>query len=208
MWRPGAGRGKFPQWKENPPGCRSRSKKGGFKLNIIEILKEFDGIIGTALGAVATLVTTKWMESWGRLQYFFKEVKITYFKSDEYGDYSKTESISEAEYVRVEFKVEVYNSSSVIKPLKDIKAVIITENNYIETSLLDIDAYKVVANFKKYDELLHANFKPKEIKGYNLMFGLKQSNFKYNKVEKIKEIYFTARDERNHIVKVLIYKDS
>lgn len=175
-------------------------------LNIISIVKEFEGIIGAILGVIATLITTKCLESWGRLEYYIDNVIINYYSSDDYGGYKGTQSMEDVEYIECEFRIEVYNSSDVIKPLKNIKTAIITENNYIESIVSDISTHRISAAASKYDEVLLINYNPKEIKEYNLRFSLRSGSFIDNKVEKIKEIYFIANDIKNKKIKIEVYK--
>lgn len=54
--------------------------RGGENLSVIDVLKEFQGIIGTLLGVAITLFMTKWLESWGKTRYYFSKIDVTYSK--------------------------------------------------------------------------------------------------------------------------------
>ncbi len=175
-------------------------------MSVIDVLKEFQGIIGTLLGVAITLFMTKWLESWGKTRYYFSKIDVTYSKKGEYGVRVTTESMAEAEFIDGEFNFEVYNGVNIVKPVKDIKALVITENNSIETDLLNADTYRVSASLIRYDKVSYINLRPNEVQGYRLKFTLSKSAFKDNKVEKITELYFIAKDVNNRTVKKMIYE--
>ena len=76
-------------------------------MSVIDVLKEFQGIIGTLLGVAITLFMTKWLESWGKTRYYFSKIHVTYSKKGEYGVRVTTESMAEAEFIDGEFNFEV-----------------------------------------------------------------------------------------------------
>jgi len=114
--------------------------------------------------------------------------------------------MAEAEFIDGEFNFEVYNGANIVKPVKDIKALVITENNSIETDLLNADTHRVSASLIRYDKVSYINLRPNEVQGYRLKFTLSKSAFKDNKVEKITELYFIAKDVNNRTVKKMIYE--
>lgn len=177
---------------------------------MINTIKEFEGIIGallgSAFGVVTTLITTKWLESWGKLQYYVSKEKIKYYKSDGYGGHSIIKPKEVPTYIECEFRIEIYNNSNIIKSIKDIKVLIATENNCIEKNISDKSTYRLNANRNIYDELLFINCTPKEIMGYDLVFSIGAKKFINNKVEEIKEIYFIAKDLNGKKVEIEVYK--
>ncbi len=176
-------------------------------MSLVDLLKEFEGIIGALLGVAMTMVMTRWLESWGKTQFAFSDVAITYYTRDKMGGASKTDCPQNAEWLNGSFRLEVFNGASTGKAVTGIKALIVTKHNEIETDLSDLNTGRFVAASMRYDKVPHISLRPKEIEGYELQFHLNSSDFKDTSIEKITKLYFVATYTNGRIIKEPVWAE-
>lgn len=85
----------------------------------IEVIENFQGIIGAIFGVVATLVTTNILNKSGTVKAYFYDVNKRFKALTEWG-IDTNPKWQEAEDCTIRFELLLHNTSSIIQPLKDI----------------------------------------------------------------------------------------
>ncbi|PIC66753.1 hypothetical protein CSV71_08035 [Sporosarcina sp. P21c] len=85
----------------------------------IEVIENFQGIIGAIFGVVATLVTTNILNKSGTVKAYFYDVNKRFSKPSEWGEEEEPEW-AKAEDCIIRFELLLHNTSSIIQPLKDV----------------------------------------------------------------------------------------
>lgn len=152
------------------------------------ILKDYQGIVGTIIGVIGTLITTQWIKRVGKTYFDFNNCLFEMGKWSFEGDYKIVHKANESQVGKYSFEVNIYNSCEQPKSLKNIKIGFdIGNNNLYYYGLEDL-------------EIL--NLEPKKMKKLNLKCNLKKEDLL--KIEGFKAVYFTAQNHKNKEIKELI----
>ena len=96
--------------------------------NIICIIKEFEGIIGTILGGAFTLIITDILKKIGKLKIYLNNFEGRYWynsKADPYEPTTSKKYGTSIESFRFKFDIDLYNSSEIPKIMRDLKISIL-----------------------------------------------------------------------------------
>ena len=99
------------------------------KINIYDILniiKEFEGIIGAILGSIGTLIATDILKRKGKLNIYLMDFKGKYwYREKDHYDLTTTKTKDNVlNSYKFEFIIDVYNSNELPKIMRDIKICI------------------------------------------------------------------------------------
>lgn len=109
------------------------------KSEIIDLIQNFEGVIGAILGVVVTLIMSHILKNSGKLIIYPSDLKVEYKKEDQYGAYEVSCGLEEAKYVTFDIDFDLYNSSEIPNVFRDLKFTFY-ENNLLlhEVERLDI----------------------------------------------------------------------
>lgn len=171
--------------------------------NIIEVLSKFEGIIGTLLGVIITLIMTQVIKKLGRTYFYFTEWENSYYGGDNSGFYGEVSDVTKADSYYYKFKLQIYNNLEINKVYRDIKIVFYLQNKIVESKPNDMNKQGFGAGAIRRHELSFTNVFPKQMLEIML-----DSYIEDNLLELgyIKRIYFVAKDYRNKKIKKLIKK--
>lgn len=168
--------------------------------NILQVLKDYSGIIGAVLGSTSTLVITNIFKKIGKLKLYLMnfEGKYVYFdKSFGGATFEKTEN-SEIDFYDLKFSIDIYNSSEAPKIMRDINLCIFEKKKMLyKESIKDEDTrrFSQIGSFAKNINI--CNIQGNESISLNLGIHIPKQiaiNLKNELVFK-----FSYRDEKNKI---------
>ena len=173
---------------------------------VIKILSEFQGIIGTAVGVIATLITTRIIKNLGKLYVYFHEWEIKFNKISGEGSLI-TSKIEEASYCSYSFEMEILNSSETTKALRDIKIRFYNKNNKLLTESMPMDesTRKVSVGGSKINQIKIINIPSKQMIYFNVSGYIKTEDIR--NLNSWRKVYFEAFDNRSKKVKRMIRKN-
>ena len=169
-----------------------------------------EGVIGTIIGAILTLVITEIKRFHGKVNINTLDYKISYIirNSDGMGGfiYDETENIEEANMFKYRIPIVFYNNSEVLKNLYSIKLKFIgsTGEEYIHTPF-DKATKKVVGPCKNFDRVGIVNLEPHKLVAIDL-FGdiLSDEWVKFKELGGIKSIYVIGLNHKHKNYKMKI----
>ncbi|MDB8439085.1 hypothetical protein [Turicibacter sanguinis] len=165
---------------------------------MLDLFRNYEGIIGALLGVVVTTLLTEWIKSKGRLNFYFDAVNVKYMKGpDSWGICSECDSQEDYQWIEIEFEMQVYNSSEIKRILRDISIQLVSDNDTVISKV-----------FLKQDKnpLKVLNLPPKEITEFHLKTTLNHQDIILDDYKEIKEIYVITKNEKNKVYKNLIKK--
>ncbi|APQ73946.1 hypothetical protein RSJ22_12105 [Clostridium botulinum] len=171
---------------------------------LITIISKFEGILGAVLGSVATLIATNLIKSLGKIKFYFYDYEIKYYGENEIGEISIINDQSKAEYCSYKVRMQVYNSSEVVKPLKDFQIEFKSDDKAIYSKPKNNGETIDHGVYYEYKDFNLINILPKHLTEINLTGMITKQDMKY--FSKVNEIYFIAKDYKNKKIKQLIKK--
>nr|WP_308545312.1 hypothetical protein [uncultured Lachnoclostridium sp.] len=174
-------------------------------VEIIEIMKDFEGIIGAILGSVSTLIVTDFLRKKGILKtYLMKYVGIYY--TNAMGEIRPIEDEKDKiMYLSLKYKIQVYNRSDTTKIMRNFKVVFIKDKKIVYSFVPNNEATRVFSTYSyKIEEMEVSNVIPREIQ------VLDQSGYVSDEyidlVEGSNKIELHYYDEKDRKRRVLLYK--
>lgn len=172
--------------------------------DIINIIKEFDGILGAILGSVATLITTDILRKKGKLNIYIENADGNYeYNTDGFISSERKNNSDLCGYV-FNLKIEVYNKSDATKIIRNIKL-----NIYNNDKLVFIKEIKDEATRRYYQSISVAdnatiyNIEPKKI--YEYEYKLFLSVEEINKLTDNVTFELTFINEKNNVQKLKVF---
>lgn len=164
-------------------------------------IKEFEGIIGAVLGAVATLIVTDILKRKGKLNLFLMSYKGEYYYFNEDGEgfnsiTTKKGTDGLLRYYKLKFVIDVYNSSELPKIMRNIKLKVFKGKDLIkELEIYDEDTKRMVVRCIHMDNANIFNINARESYNLNLCAELPKEL-----AEKLKDgliFKLSYKDEKN-----------
>ena len=173
--------------------------------NIILIIRELQGILGTISGAITTLIVTNILRNKGKLKTYLIDWEDKYETFKDVKCYSSDTKISDFYHYTFTYTLQVYNKSEVPKIMRNFKVNFYDEKTKIFSYIPDDETTRRYSNHRYHtDKMEVINISPKEIQ------VLKQSGYvKYEELEHIEgasKVDLTYYDERNKRRAVTLYK--
>ncbi len=153
------------------------------------------GLIGTIIGVILT-VCINWLSRRGKLYMYVTNQEKEILKADGLGGKTTANNIKEADMSRHKLSIDLYNSSSENKVLREIKIYYIGEKKKKKYSCFMVDD-------KSRKQLQMLNISPKTSLALNLSSTCSEKNI-INEIYNSKRVEIRYRDEKNKINKYKI----
>lgn len=142
-------------------------------MNWVDVLIQFEGIIGALGGVLLTFIATYFYNNVGKINVEVIDFNIYFYKQDNWGNTIETNQVS-AENMTIEFSLNLYNSSINPKPMKNIEASLINQQGEIidVIQLKDSSTKRISAGSVYYDEIYYINVLPKQVMKKDFQFGV------------------------------------
>lgn len=175
---------------------------------MIEIIKEFNGIIGAVVGSVTTLIVTKLLKSTGKIHLYLKDWDVKNTIKNEFRErtYIKTTSL-EVESLYIKFKMDIYNSSEIPKIMRNIKIGFYDNKKELFSVILndkDNEITREYFSFSQESTIINIEAKKCIVKEFN--FNIDDKTI-IDLLKNTNTIYFMYTNEKNKNKKVLIRKN-
>lgn len=172
--------------------------------DLIIILKEFEGIMGTILGSVTTLIVTDLLRKIGKLKLYLIEWRGVYYSNSELGEIVLAKDDKNLYNFGFSYILQVYNKSDTPKIMRNFK-VKFYKNKEVFSLIPYDDSTRSYQNHILHIENIEViNVKPKEIQ------VLKQSGYiNFNElpnIENSSKVELTYYDEKDRKRKVVLFK--
>ncbi|MDQ0975891.1 hypothetical protein QFZ31_005769 [Neobacillus niacini] len=176
---------------------------------IIELIKDFEGIIGALLGVIVTLILTQMLKSVGKIKFYIKENEIDFINAEQnmIGEYieSKVEDRNEATNINLKHTIEIYNGSEIPKIIRDVKYSFYYGNNLLLAIDPDDKSTERYTSYSHYrDSFLNINLPPKQITNIEIIQNIKTEETEI--VKNCTKIYLEMNNHRGKKIKVLLKK--
>lgn len=175
---------------------------------MIEFIKEFEGIIGTILGVVTTLIVTHLLKNTGHINIEMVSQNLKLFKRDEIGGMEQVELLSDAEYADFDIDIEIKNKSESRKSIKNIIIKLQDQDKKVVKQIIskDTDTERFAAASYHYNELTYLNCEGKDLLKKNLKVFItpeELENAKYLVLEylQVDKQLFSQKQEKVEIKK-------
>lgn len=164
-------------------------------MNILKIIKEFEGIFGAILGVVSTLFATELLRRYGKLRFY----NISFNRS-----FISFNDILDNGSVSLEFILDIFNSSNIQKIMRDITIQFFNNSDMrLEVvPLLETDI-KFKDQVKKPIIFDINNILPKELQRVHLHIFIYSENLP--KIIDTDHIYLKFTNENNMTKKFLLH---
>ena len=134
----------------------------------INLLLNFEGVIGAIGGSVATLVVTKYLKNKGTVKAYLNEISKDFYNYEEWGDRIDADYRS-ASTCKIDIELFLHNTTENVQPIKDI---------YLHVSNMKLElSHKIINRHGNFvDEVYDLeNIQPGEIKKLTLFVVITES---------------------------------
>ena len=170
---------------------------------ILDIALKFQGILGTAFGAVVILIFTSLLKNSGKTYFYFRGWNIEYTKNDEAGELIKTPNLDGAISCNYSFEIEIINTSETPRALRDVKVKFYNGNQLLVDSIPDDESTrKVWTGGTILSSLKIINLPSKQMVYYKIDGYIKEKDLE--NLNKYKKVYFEALNQSGKKIKRLI----
>ena len=165
-------------------------------VNVLSILKEFEGIIGAVLGSAVTLVVTDILRHKGKLKIYVPSFEL---KLD-FEDYFSVKKNSEREIrgITIRYKIQIYNGSDICKIMRDFKIRFCNGKNVLFTQIPRDEATRhFIGHISFTDYMEVANIAPHEIAVIDQSYYLHKTDADFEKMNLVNSIVLEFMDEKD-----------
>ena len=170
-----------------------------------------DGIVTAIIGVVGTLLGTilGWLLSVlsnkGKVSVYLSSWTETFRHKDKEGFMINSASESQAEYFEYECSLDIYNSSSDTKILRDIKIVFCEGKDILFESVPDDKKTKRSASARTiFDNVTAQNIPPKSVINVELLSGVWIKEAQLERIFYADSVYFEYLDEKSKPHRIMI----
>ncbi len=172
--------------------------------NIIDIIKEFDGILGAILGSVATLITTDIIRKKGKLNIYVESADGNYEYNTNGFVSTERKKDSNLCYYIFNLKIEIYNKSDSPKIIRNIKLNIYNDDKLVyKKEIKDEATRRHYQSISVVDDATIYNIEPKKIYEYEYKMILSIEELKKLKGDVTFELIFI--NEKNKIQRFKVF---
>lgn len=165
------------------------------------------GVGGTLLGTVLGWFLNN-LSNNGKLHIYVCSCRDVFSKGDGFGGNTTAESIDETRDYTFYISLDLYNSSSVTKIMRDIQIVFSDGRHTVWCKTpKDDSTRRVGTHFSMYDKVGPINVPPKAVMKLELHAGIWNSDNEADAILKAKKVYLQYMDEKNRRRKKLIKKE-
>lgn len=175
--------------------------------DVLQILNDFQGIIGTILGTVATLVVTDILKKKGKLRIYLPKYKVKYDSYDSVGCFSDGDEKSRFYGFSMKYTIQVYNQSDSPKIMRDFHLVFFKDKKEIYSIVpKDEGTRRYSSHISSVDEMEISNVSPKEIQVMDHSVYFFEGEM--HNIEGANLVELQYRDEKNRKRKFVITKET
>ncbi|MGN2371697.1 hypothetical protein ACTFJW_16925 [Clostridium cagae] len=138
------------------------------------------------------------------MYFYFYDLKIDYYGKNEDNIYTVIEDINKSKSCCYEVRVQLYNSSEVIKVLRDIQIEFELESKTFYNKPHNSDEAEQHQHYMVSHDLNLINIPPKQLIEIDVDGTINDEDM--IQVSKVKRIYFIAKNHKNKKIKKLIKK--
>lgn len=162
------------------------------------------GVLGTLAGTVLGWILNS-LSSKGKIKIFVSSWEDKFLHQDGYGGMASSSSIEDTEFYTYELSIDVYNSSSESKIMRDVMVSFNDGKKDIEQSTPNDDRTKHGGNpLWFYRAIGPITIPPKTVVNLKLHNGSNRQNGGLDYIWKTKKVFIKYRDEHNNQKRVLI----
>lgn len=170
---------------------------------ILQVLNEFQGIIGTIIGSVTTLIVTDILKKRGKLNIYLISYKAKFQTFKGVGCIRKDKEDGNFYGYSVKYVIQVYNKSDTPKIMRDFKLVFLKNMEEVYSLVPDDEETRRYSSHMTHiDEMEISNIEPKKIQ------VLKQSIYvmydMLDRIEGANKVELQYRDEKDKKRKVIL----
>ena len=174
---------------------------------ILNLLKEFEGVIGaifgSLLGIVGTMITTQYLKNKGNIRVvLIDSIYNIYGWVDGY--YKDDIDFENASGLSLDFNIELYNESESPKYLNNFNIELFDVNGekLIRLELDSLDSKRLAAGAIRYDSISYINVEPKKImkQGFHCNVSFENNDHLKN----FKKICFNYTDVTEKVNSILV----
>ena len=168
---------------------------------VLETASKFQGILGAAIGVIATLIATSLIKNLGRILIYFRGWKMNVSKRDGAGGLEPATPLN-ANYCDYSFEIELINTSETPRALREIKINFYDNRKLLlETIPKDDSTKKTSISGTVSNPLKIINLPPKQMVYYKVSGYIKTEDIKI--LKEYKKIYFEALNHKKKVRRLL-----
>ena len=165
------------------------------------------GVIGTILGTILGWVLNS-LSTRGKLKIYVSSWNDS-FQYNKIGSMTPSKSKEQTEYYHYDLTLDVYNSSSETKILRNIRIEFSDGKNILHTSIPNDEATRRWnGSFASYDSIVPLNVPPKAIIQLKLHDGVWRTNSDIGFIWNTQIIYFTYNNEKGKRIRIIVKKEN
>ena len=172
-----------------------------------EYITAIIGVCGTLLGTIVGWLLNS-LSRKGKLNIYISNWIDKFSRHDNYGGTEPCTSIEPVEYYSYSLCLDIYNSSSESRIMRNI-AVVFSDGNrdiYTETPADDSTRHSI-ASVPFYDEVTPLTIQPKSVYTLNLHGGSQKKDGVPLFIWSVKKVFLNYTDEKNKQKKVLLKEE-
>lgn len=168
-------------------------------MSLQEVLPELIGVLGTILGTVLGW-SLNMLSQKGKLHIYTSEWRDR-FQANQDGEMVDVASREDAEEYSYNLDLDIYNSSSETKIMRDVNLEFMASSQIILTDRPKDDSTRRISGFVSfYDNLEILNIAPKTVMSVHLHGGYwKQDSKDFDKLFQAEMVLLTFRDQNNKV---------
>lgn len=172
--------------------------------SFINILLEFEGIIGAVLGSVATLIVTHLLAHSGNLKSYVVDKKLDFITFFEQNNRMPKDSRDTLERVSLHYRLQIYNKSDVYKIMRDFKVDFYKNKEAVFSIVPKDESTRKRSQYTTWvDEMEVANIPANEIVIFKHSLDIWEGKKEFTLLDGVTEIklsFFDEKDKRRHIL--------
>ena len=139
-------------------------------MEIINIIKEFEGIVGALAGVIVTLVYTEYLKRRGKVVMYVVDKELKYHTYDNVGAITKGKDGSDFYEFRIKISLDVYNGSELPRVMRNVLLEFFVDKKCVHTVIpKDETTSRYTAGMLFHDYFSINNLMPREIQRVKLI---------------------------------------
>ena len=175
--------------------------------DVLQVLNEFQGIIGAILGTVATLIVTDILKKKGKLKIYISKYNAKYDSYKNAGCFSDGDEKTRLYSFSMKYTIQVYNQSDSQKIMRDFHLVFKEDRQEIYSIVpKDEVTRRYSSHISSIDDMEISNISPREIQVLDHSFYFLEKEM--HNIEGANLVELQYKDEKNKKRKFAISKDT
>jgi hypothetical protein len=183
-------------------GLIIQEKRRGLMNEVINIVKDFEGVIGAILGSVSTLIVTDILRKKGKLKIYLMKYEGIYYSNDS-GVVRQAKGVEDSIlYYSFSHKIQVYNKSEIPKIMRDFKVIFLKDKEIVYSLVPNDEATRRISGpIHHVDVMEVSNIMPKTIQVIEHSGIVKKEDFdKVNCSNRIELLYYDEKDRKKRLL--------